>query len=243
MKHIVVTGASKGLGEALSYEAVNRGYKVHCISRSINEGLAELDQVEYYPFDLTNLEEIPGLVKDIYKHLKNCEELYVIHNAGMVGPIKPVEQCDPNELFINHTLNLTAPMIFTSELIKRSLSLKAKKRIMNISSGAARSPIASWSAYCSSKAGLDMFTRTVALEQDECKYPWELVAMAPGIVDTGMQAEIRSARPEEFSRLEDFINYKETNKLSKPDDVAKKLIDYILSDKFENGGLLRVTDV
>jgi benzil reductase ((S)-benzoin forming) len=243
MKHIVVTGASKGLGEALAYEAIKNDYTVHCISRTINEGLAEHDSVHYYPFDLLNLEEIPSLMKDIYKHLKSCEEVFIIQNAGIIGPIKKIEDCHPNELFQNNLINLMAPMLFTSEFIKRSKNLNAKKRIMNISSGAARKPIGSWSAYCASKAGLDMFTRTVAVEQEQAEYPCELVSVAPGIIDTGMQEEIRSTDSDDFKRLDDFKNYKENNLLAQPSEVASKLIKYLMSDEFTSGELLDIRNL
>ena len=72
--------------------------------------------------------------------------------------------------------------------------LGVARRVVNISSGAASSPYAGWSVYCASKAGLDHFTRCVGLEQRGQAFPVTCIALAPGVIDTGMQEVIRASR-------------------------------------------------
>jgi benzil reductase ((S)-benzoin forming) len=103
--------------------------------------------------------------------------------------------------------------------------------VLAISSGAARRPVEGWSAYCAGKAGLDMFVRSVNAEYASAAAERSVraVALAPGVVDTGMQESIRSA---DFAQVQRFRDLKENNQLSNPDDVAVRIAAYLKRDDF-----------
>ena len=110
-----------------------------------------------------------------------------------------------------------------------------------ISSGAALRPLASWSAYCTAKAGLDMWTRCLAEEGGQ--HNITAVSVAPGIVDTGMQTAIRSASPEDFPLLENFVGYHENGQLADAETVAKALYGLITSHTEEQSGQVSTSGI
>ena len=114
-------------------------------------------------------------------------------------------------------------------------------RIVTISSGAAKRPLHGWSSYCVSKAGLDMWTRCLAEEGNSQNI--SALAIAPGIVDTEMQKEIRNADKSSFPLLQNFIDYHKNGELTNPDDVAQKLLPFILGELGQNGDILDVRNL
>jgi len=132
-------------------------------------------------------------------------------------------------------------MILTSLFIKHAKDHKAEKRVINISSGAGKKPYYGWSIYCGSKAAVDLFTRCVSLEQQAREYPVKIISFAPGIVDTDMQQEIRSTAKEDFEQLERFVAFKNDGKLSKPEDVAEKVIELMFDKEFMDGGVIDIS--
>jgi len=98
------------------------------------------------------------------------------------------------------------------------------RRIVNISSGAGRRPIFGWSAYCAAKAGLDMASRTVALECQSRGLAVEVTSLAPGVIDTAMQGTVRAASSEDFVDVERFRQMKAEGTLRRADDVAADIL-------------------
>ena len=95
-----------------------------------------------------------------------------------------------------------------------------------MSSGAAYAPVSGWAAYCSSKAGLDMFAKVA--DEDLRPFGFRVFSIAPGKVDTEMQAEIREAKAEDFPALERFQAYFHQGELADSKIVASQLA-YVLS--------------
>lgn len=242
MKYFIVTGASKGLGCAIVNALLeNSENRIIGISRTTNENHAK-NGVKYYNVDLSEGKNAIGLMTNIINSLtltKN-DEIYLINNAGMINPIKTIENTEPLDLIKNINLNLVSLMLLSSEFIKSLENLNIKKRVLNISSGAAKRAITGWNVYCSSKAGVDMFTQTIALEQNSKNYPVHVMAVAPGIVDTNMQETIRSSNSEDFRDIEQFKTFKEKGQLLKPEIVAQGILNLLLGEHFINGDITRV---
>lgn len=112
--------------------------------------------------------------------------------------------------------------------------------IVNISSGAANNPMYGWNTYCSTKAGLDMFTKSVGLEQKEASHPTTILAFSPGVMDTDMQGVIRASDKEDFSAVNKFQHYYQSGELRSPGFVAEKMLDLILTKDVDNG---RIYDI
>ncbi len=214
--------------------------------QSVNEALIDLAvkkdvDLDYITYDLNDTVGIDEIMSEIMTALEeeDLEAVFLVNNAGILQPVKPAEKCQIDELKRSINVNLLAPMVLTSEFIKHAKTWPCMKRIINISSGAAnRGGVYGWSAYCTTKAGLDMFTQTVGIEQDIADNNIKVMAIAPGIIDTKMQEEIRSSTEEDFMEVERFIGFKEEGNLSAPEDVASKLLQVMKDDLFAQGGAI-----
>ncbi|UOE95459.1 (S)-benzoin forming benzil reductase [Alkalihalobacillus sp. LMS39] len=249
MKHFIITGASRGLGAALTSTFIEAGNHLYCIARSKNEELiqrakTENCRIDWFQVDLNDSLVVESTMKSIFEQIwkQEVDELVLINNAGMIQPIKRAERCTAEEVETHFHVNLVAPIVLTANFIKSSLSFNGAKQVINISSGAGKHPISGWSAYCSAKAGLDLYSRTVAMEQTEAPYPVKVLSFSPGIIDTDMQSDIRSANKDDFAQIEKFIDYKQSGQLQTPFQVAS-IIKQIVSDpSIEQGALLSVHD-
>jgi NAD(P)-dependent dehydrogenase (short-subunit alcohol dehydrogenase family) len=113
----------------------------------------------------------------------------LVNNAAVIWPLEEAAETDPEEWAYAIHVNLIAPFYLTRNVLPLMLA-QGSGRIINVSSGAAVSPILGGSAYCASKAGLDMMTRVIAKETEGTGV--FINALYPGMVDTDMQADIRS---------------------------------------------------
>jgi NAD(P)-dependent dehydrogenase (short-subunit alcohol dehydrogenase family) len=233
MNVYIITGASKGIGFELAKQLNEAGNYVVGVARTDNR----LDEVKFYQADLSELENLESLIHDIVASVpQEVESITLINNAGMVDPIGLIGTVHAAEMAKAMAVNLTAPMIFSNAFISKLKNFKGKKRIVNISSGAGRNPYEGWGTYCTTKAGLDHFSRVIALEQEKAEYPVEIISIAPGIIDTGMQETIRTSSEDAFPLLDRFIDYKEQGKLVSAKDTAKKLISIIENENFNEIG-------
>ncbi|MGD7053118.1 (S)-benzoin forming benzil reductase [Sutcliffiella horikoshii] len=248
MNYFIVTGSSKGLGEATTKLLLKENHHLICIARSENKDLelAAKESGAEFTFlqeDLTKHERVTGIVQYLLSKIEKdgqVESVYLINNAGMVDPIKPAGKADETSMTKAVHLNLLTPMLMTNEFIRLTEEWDCKKVIVNISSGAANRPIHGWNTYCTTKAGLDMFTKSVGLEQSQAAHPTIILSFSPGIMDTDMQGVIRSSDEKDFSNVDTFKSYHEEGQLRSPSFVAGKMIDLLLSGAVENG---RVYDI
>ncbi|TVQ14261.1 MAG: (S)-benzoin forming benzil reductase [Bacteroidetes bacterium] len=248
MNHIIITGHSKGLGAGIALEMIDENHHIHGIARTDNTDIQKLAAAKgcgfnFYPCDLGHTDQISAIMQLVFANITrtdNIEGIYLINNAGMIHPIGPVPTLENADIDLHLRVNLLAPMLIIKDFITHSSSIKATKRVINISSGAATSPYHGWSSYCTSKAGLDMFTRCCATEQEGEKYPIEFMAVAPGIIDTDMQTTIRGTTDEQFIHRKKFVELKETGQLVSPALAGKKLKELLFSSDFKNG---EITDI
>lgn len=162
--------------------------------------------------------------------LAAADDILFVNNAGMVTPIKRVGQGGHDMLHQHYTLNLVIPVLLSHVFVKQTQSFNGKKSIVHLSSGAAKNPYKGWSAYCSSKAGLDMFMRTLYEEQQDETYPINTFSFSPGTIDTDMQGEIRKSSKQDFEQIDRFQQLYETGTLKSPDEIASILLDLLADD-------------
>ena len=226
MEAVIVTGASKGIGLALCRQLSHAGYFVVGIARSADENWVGN---RFFAFNLTELPKIPHLMADIADLLpENIRSLALVNNAGTIEPIGFAHHNTAASIEASIALNLTAPMILCSAFIAQFKDFHHKKAIVNISSGAGRRVYEGWSAYCAGKAGLDHFSRVLDAENEDVK----VVSVAPGIIDTGMQERIRESDKSDFPLIGRFQDYKETGKLSSPEETAEHLFQMMRRKDF-----------
>lgn len=238
-KIVIITGGTKGLGLGLANEYHKNGYRVISIARSKKEKLYSEEQ---YQCDLSKIETIEDTINEIFSHLdeNNTKIITLINNAGDIGIVNTIENLTPKEISYTLQVNLTAPLILSSLFIKQTKGWDCKKKILNISSGAAINPYESWSMYCASKAGLDMITKVISKEQKNVKNGVKVVSIYPGIVDTDMQTKTRNTPPENFKSVQRFIDFYEHGELTTPKQVAEKIYHLDVTKKLKNG---RIVDV
>lgn len=238
MNIFFITGASKGIGLALSKELMSKENILVCIARTKNEELINLGnetgcKVIFLEYDLVNIEGVEELMETMIAQIpSHPQSITLINNAGIIDPIGRTEDNQPDAINKSITINLTAPMVLSSAFIKHVQDYPVQKKIVNISSGAGRQPYSGWSSYCASKAGLDHYSRAVSQEQQGKRNAVKVISIAPGIIDTGMQEKIRGVKKEDFALVDRFIDYKKNEQLSSPEYTARKLKQVIESENF-----------
>jgi len=234
----IVTGHTRGLGAALADQLLAKGIAVLGISRSRNEALAGRAGFEQVEVDLSGADRLTQfLAGDTLRNfLQGAQTALLFNNAGTMHPIGPIEAQDVAAIAQAVTLNVSAPLMLSAAFAAAS-SDASDRRIVHISSGAARHPYSGWSIYCATKAALDHHARSVELDENRAL---RICSVAPGVVDTNMQAEIRGTGLDKFPMREKFEELKRSGKLSTPDESAAKLIGYALSETF---GAVATADV
>jgi len=172
----------------------------------------------------------------LQQFIQNTTLLLLINNAGVVTPVGPLANQIPNDIASSIHLNVTAPMVLSAALASL-LKGKQELRIVHISSGAGRGAYPGWSVYCATKAALDMHAQ--AVKQDN-QANIKICSLAPGVIDTGMQAQIRETDESLFPNKQRFIDLNESGSLANPHVTGKQIVNYVLGSKF---GALAVDDL
>lgn len=214
----IVTGTSRGIGAALARH-IDDDLAAHAKAQGVH-----LEQV---PIDLADLPATAKVAQQICASLpRHAARYLLINNAGTVQPIAAASALvDPTAITAALNVNVAAVMILTAHFLAAVQTIAADRRILNISSGAGRHARAGWSVYCATKAALDMYTRVV--KQEQTAKGVRIVALAPGIADTAMQAHIRSSDAASFPAVFAFRDRYIKGKLPAPAEVAARLIDYL----------------
>jgi NAD(P)-dependent dehydrogenase (short-subunit alcohol dehydrogenase family) len=184
-KTALVTGGSRGIGAAAVLALADAGAQVTYTSR--HAGGPSGDLITALQADVTDLPTMAAIMAQPFDILVN--------NAGVIGPIGRIDQVAPQDWAQNITTNLTGAYA----VIHHAIRANPASTIINLSSGAARRPLEGWSAYCSGKAGLAMLTR--AAHEEFAPQGLRIFGLAPGVVDTDMQGEIRASGINPVSQL------------------------------------------
>jgi benzil reductase ((S)-benzoin forming) len=227
----IVTGHTKGLGAAL----------VARLGNEVDTELIALGRAEEGPIpggaqlfvDFADPRAVESVFDRVEERLrgKRYAKAVLINNAGVISPVGMLDRLDAAELERSLAVNFTAPILLMRRFLIATATTAKLRRVINISSGAGRRAIFGWSAYCAAKAGLDMVSRVAALEAQTAHTGVQVVSVAPGVIDTPMQAVVRSASPEEFVDVERFREMKAKGELRAPGDVADDLLRHERSGK------------
>lgn len=248
MNYYIITGVSKGLGLSIASKLMRDNNVIFGISRTRNKKLIEeayIKDIQYrqYDFDLSETHMLEPLMTEIFSHInqKDIESITLINNAATIGPIQPTSKNTSSDIAKHMNINLVAPMALTSAMMHRAKQYECKLRVVNVSSGASTKPIYGWNCYCASKAGLDMFGKVVAIENDEEQV--KVLTFSPGIMDTNMQGAIRESGEEDFKDVKKFRIFKDEGHLQETSVVAKKLVDLMEDDTYKSGTFISVYDL
>lgn len=232
MNLYIVTGTTKGLGAALVAQlAAAAGNLVIGMSRAADSSAAPAN----VQVDFADTGQIaPAYAKvDALIAGRKFDSAVLLNNAGVVAPVERFDRLDPALTATNISVNLVAPMVLTRLFAERTAGRAARRLVVNISSGAAKRAIAGWSAYCAAKAGLEMATRVAALEAGG---GLSICSLAPGVIDTPMQAVVRGTASDAFPDVARFQAMKADGVLRDAADVARDIIALCAGDRLTNGG-------
>ena len=241
-KIVIITGGSKGIGKALVAKYLKNNYLVYSLSRT----KVNLDkEVKQIVLDVTDTNILQKKMDVIFTEIQQftLESITLINNAGRLGTIANIENIAVQDIQKSVALNILAPMQLSAIFIKKLQNESAQKTIINITSGAASTAYAGWTPYCSSKAALEMLTKTIALEQQTAKNPVKILAIRPGVVATAMQEQIRNTSKNNFSKVDKFIDLYKTNILSTTTDVATKIYEIDMTSKLKSGDIIDLRNV
>lgn len=227
-RSVVLTGISRGLGAALFDVFADADDRVLGLSRNFTEkqrarALADPARIQLRETDLAD----PGLLPnrtELAAFLDAESVPTLIHNAAVVTPIGPVGTLDPVRIELAVSINLLAPKLLTNAFLAAFPPEVPRVDILFITSGAARRVIDGWSVYSATKAAGENFFGAVA-EQFADDPRVRISVVNPGVMDTGMQAEIRAA---EFVGQERYQLLHERGELPAPADVARRIVDEYL---------------
>lgn len=212
---VITTGVSRGFGKAIAELYLATGEQVVGIGRSAN---IQHPNFRFLSCDLSDLNAINSLDLELPE-----APITLINNAGIIGEICRLSDKVVPDIDAVMKVNVSAPTLLMQKVYAQ-VSDKNSFTLVNISSGAANRAIPSWAAYCASKAALNMITETFALEEREKGNSPHVYAVAPGVIDTEMQAQIRATDHTDFSAVANFQRMKKEGELFSPQDAAKRLI-------------------
>ncbi len=197
-----ITGASRGIGAAVAVALARRGIAPVLAVRDPASAQETADAVKaagmpvlVVPCEVTDYASVKAAVATTMERWGRLDA--IVNNAGQLGPIGHLADTDPAEWARTVTINLTG--CYHVAHAAMDALLQAGGALVNVSTGAAHTAREGWSAYCSSKAGLAMLTRSIDLEYGPRGL--STYGLAPGLVDTRMQGVIRASGMNEISRV------------------------------------------
>ena len=235
----ILTGASRGMGLAMARQLLQPGHSLICISRQANAELAQAARqaevsLAQWTLDLADGETASDRLRGWLKAQPagQWQQATLINNAAMIPRISALSQAHPHELATVLRVGLEAPMQLCAAFLGATEAWGIPRRVLNISSGLGRKAMASQSAYCAIKAGMDHFTRCLALEEELKPHGAKVCSLAPGVIDTDMQVQLRGADAQAFPDQPRFAQLKEKGLLSSPEEAAASVLAYLARADF-----------
>jgi benzil reductase ((S)-benzoin forming) len=227
-RHVtLVTGASRGLGLSIASQLLARGHRVLTLQRQPNPALQ--GSVEQWSVDLADPAPVAERLAQWVAALprEQLASLTLINNAALLVTPGPLRDADAAEVSRALRASLEAPLLLTGAFLRASAGVAVPRKVLNISSGLGRFAMAGSAVYCASKAGMDHFSRAVALEEAEKSGGAKIVSLAPGVIDTDMQVQLRSADPAAFTAQARFQSMKHSGGLDSGEAAAAKVLAYL----------------
>jgi benzil reductase ((S)-benzoin forming) len=245
----IITGASRGMGLALAQQLLMPGNTLLCISRHANAELATLAASQDVPLtqwqaDLANADPVADQLRTwLIQQPLAYDRITLVNNAGVIPQIAPLSDVPAQEIQRAMRVGIEAPMLLTAAFLQATANWRIPKKVLNISSGLGRRAMASQSSYCAAKAAMDHFTRCVALEEAVKPHGAKVCSLAPGVIDTDMQVQLRSAPDTAFPDKAAFVGMKDNGSLTSPFEAAGRLIAYLSRSDFGSNPVADVRDV
>lgn len=227
----ILTGASRGMGLEMARQLLQPGHTLITLSRQPSGQLhaPEGAQLEQWAQDLADGAGAARRLRDWLagQQAGRFASATLINNAGVIPRIAPLSDSDAADLANALRVGLEAPMQLTAAFLDATEGWAVPRKVLNISSGLGRKAMASQAAYCAAKAGMDHFTRCLALDEAAKPHGARVCSLAPGVIDTDMQAQLRGADASDFPDVQNFANLKAGGMLASPADAAARVLAWL----------------
>ena len=202
-KSVLVTGASRGIGAAAALALGRAGAGVMLMARDgrlaarvAGEIVSAGGTADAVACDVTDYAALERVVAATKRRFGRLDAL--VNNAGVIEPIGMMADTDPAVWARSIETNLVGAY-FAVRAVLPEMIAAGGGTIVNVSSGAGGRPLAGWGAYCAGKAGLQMLTRSVALEYGNKGVG--VFGFQPGPTDTDMHVAIRASGLNPISKI------------------------------------------
>ncbi len=226
----ILTGASRGLGRAVAEQLLARGHRVLALSRHAVDIAVPLGaECVTWAVDLADAAPVAERLQQwlAAQDKSRIDSATLINNAGVVSQLAPLSTVDSADLINALRVGLEAPTLLTAAFLRATEGWALPRKVVLVSSGLARRAMAGSASYCAAKAGLDHLARAVALEEAVKPHGARIVSLAPGVIDTDMQVQLRAADATLFPAREQFMGLKAAGQLDSPATAAAKLLGYL----------------
>jgi len=234
MNTAIVTGVSRGLGEALVTELLTKGWHVVGLARTAPQRAPHAGY-RFVRCDLGETATITDITRPVFDAIagERPQTVCLINNAATIAGVGVLGALAPADIASSLAVNLVAPAVLANLFCAVFDDDTVERRIINVSSGAAQSTLAGESLYCIAKAGLEMLTRTLAAEHASARF--RAITVRPGIIDTAMQTFARTQSKTTLPSVDLFKDFYASGKLVSPDVVARKIVDRLVVASVEQG--------
>lgn len=235
----ILTGASRGLGRAMAAQLLQRGRQLLTIARHADPALDALARergatLTVWTLDLT---DAPAAAARLAGWLaaQPPADAVLINNAALLSEPAPLRVGRDAELSAAVRVGLEAPLLLSAAFLRATDGWDADRRVLNISSGLGRRAMAGSASYCAVKAGMDHFSRAVAMEESarrDGRRGARIVSLAPGVIDTDMQVQLRGADRARFPDGAMFEALQTEGRLAAPDEAARRVLAFLAREDF-----------
>ena len=228
----IVTGASRGLGRAVAERLA--GTPGHIVLGLSRQAPAAPAGVEQWAVDLADplpvAERLAAWLGGI--DAARFASASLVNNAALLTPPAPLADTDLELLSQATRVGLEAPLLLSAAFLRATRGWAGLRRVLHVSSGLGRRAMASSGPYCAVKAGLDHLARAQALEEALQPHGARVCSLAPGVIDTDMQVQLRGADVSAFPDVANFRQMKAEGRLDSPEAAAARLVAFLLRDDF-----------
>jgi 3-oxoacyl-[acyl-carrier protein] reductase len=230
MRKVIVTGGSRGLGLAIMRRLIGEGYCAIAVARGMNDQLAATIEhaerthpgsIHFVPFDLTDVDAVPPLVKALHK---DHGPIYGLVNNAALGTDGALALMPNAQIERVIRLNTLSPILLTKYVVRHMMA-DGGGRVVNVTSIVGFTGYSGLSVYSATKAALIGFTRSLAREVGRCGV--NVNAVAPGFLDTEMTQGMDDGHREQIVRRSAL------HRLTDVDDVAGA-VEFLLGARAKN---------
>jgi NAD(P)-dependent dehydrogenase (short-subunit alcohol dehydrogenase family) len=219
VKHIFITGVSSGFGHGLAKVALQEGHIVYGISRRHPEDLQQFPNFHFHNVDLSRLNRITLPLMEFLQDTPSLD--LIILNAGVLGGIRDLRECDIESLRSIMDVNVWANKLILDTLLAMHTRIE---QVVAVSSGASVTGARGWGGYGISKAALNMLIRLYATEVPSVHF----VSLAPGLIHTAMQEYINTVPdPLVYPVVQRLRDARGTDSMPEPEKAARLFYEAI----------------